>query len=395
MKLPGFERWGLQRELRHLYPLADAARQEGRFVAEQPLREQILLLAERLGDLDQLIPARYRLGWTLRMRGEFRAALPLFTWLTGLASDPVLSRQVQSDQAGYIADAFGVVARLTLALDDGSAAQALAILDEGLAWVARIGHPELAAMLRLERSGIHQRLEAWDAARRDMEIALALRRRYPTGWGYTEGAHLVNLAELYVKDAVGDHAEAIALVEDARTRERLTTHFELRGLRVLVRARRALGDLPGALEAAREALGLACGMDNPSSLAAAWNLLSEVARQAGQLDEAADAAAGSWWAAHAHACATCTCGALISGVRVRAAQGRVAATSAPVGASGPAAPTPAARRYLAAARRLLARAVPLAADLDTPAHSQDAQKELAEARAEVNALATALAVDRT
>ncbi len=373
------ERETLLRELRHLYPLAETARQAGQYVAEQPLRERILLIAERLGDLGQLLPARYYLAGALRLQGKWREALPLYGWITGLAADPVLGPQVPAAQRWYVAAAFARVATLVSALNEGTTAQVLAVLDDGLAWIDRIGNPELAAVLRMDRARIYERLTDWDAARRDLEIALSLRRRYPAAAGYAEASHLVALAALDAREEVGAYAEAIALVEDARERGALNGDMEARAIGALARARSALGDAAGAQEAAQEAVVLALGQDSPSLLADSYDVLGEVCRRAGRLDTAAGAAAGRWRAACVHHCPGCTLNAVLDGVRARLAQARAAQSELT------------ARRYLAGARRLLARAASAAAAWDAPTGRRTSQDEVDSLAADADRLGAALA----
>ncbi len=390
MSLPPAERAALLRELDGLYRLAITAWREGQYAAEQALLERYLLGAEHLGDLEARIRGRYTLAWVMHLRGNNRAALLHFTWLTSVVMDPILGSQVSPPYLGSLAEAFGVVARLGMQLGELSPEQALTIVDEGLAWVARTGRPGLAALLRLERSDIYQVQANWDAARRDLGAALALYRRYPTWSSYSEDTYLIKLAELNSQPEVRAYAEAVAQAEEARSRGGLDASRELRVLLVLAHARPPLQDLPGALEAAREAVMLARGMDTPHALARAWGALMMTARHPAYLDEATHASAQAYLTARACHDLFRMGDWLIGAGRLRVTQGRVAAGLPPAEPPGPARATPTARRYLAGARRLLARAAALVARQLPPAPARVLQHNLTLATAEADTLAAAL-----
>jgi hypothetical protein len=239
---------------------------------------------------------------------------------------------------------------------------------DGLAWLDRVGKPHWAAGLRNQRGLLHRRRGETDAARRDLEAALALKRRHPEAPGYTLATHRLNLAVLLSQD-LDAHAEAAELLEEIQNDPGASSHARCEAFRRLASMRQSQGDLAAAEEAARNALDLARLMESSELMVCAYETLGRVQQDADQLAAAAEAVAHQWrWSRRVGSVEHREI-ALVDCARLRLEQARRVCgmakgeTTLPDSLPGGADGALAARR-LRSARRFLDRARPLAEQRD-------------------------------
>ncbi|HMA33853.1 MAG TPA: hypothetical protein VKY74_05170 [Chloroflexia bacterium] len=376
--LPGHE------QVAALHCQALDAYREGQYATMERLLEQAVAIAAGLDDLPLLVQEHYWLASAQRMQGQHQAALATYVWLIGLASTPATSRQL-ADTASLkcLVGAFIFFVDCGRFLPEMPVARLLEVVREGLAWLEQVGQPTWGAGLRLARGILLQGRQDWAGARREMEAALAMRRRDPAAPGPTLAAHLLQLAGLLNAEEVADYTTAAQLADEAWT----VAHGPYaRGwvCEELVNARLGQGDPAGAAAAAQEALAQARATESPSAMATAYKGLGRVYQAQERAGEAAVAAAQQWIWAHRDGCVEYRCMALVAGMRVRLLQARLALR-------GPATDQrAAAARRLRGAQRFLQQAEPLTAQLDQASGTHGERDRLAQLQQEHAALAAQL-----
>jgi tetratricopeptide (TPR) repeat protein len=388
-----FDPSAARREADHLHRLAMDAFREGQFATMERLLEPAADIAQRLDDWPLLVKERFWLAEARRMQSKYTQAITTHTWLIGLATDPDRSRQL-ADEATlwYLARAFQDFLECARFLPELPAERLLRVAADGLAWLDRVGKPHWAAALRTQRGDLHRRRGETEAARRDFEAALALGRRHPEAPGYTLAAHRLDLAALLSED-LGAHAEAAELLEETLNDPGTSPKGHCDALRLLAYVRQDQGDLVAAEEAARNTLDLARQMEDPSSMASAYETLGRVLQDADRLGAAAASFAQGWrWSRRVESVEYLQI-ALMDCARVRREQAR-RACGMENGETRPPDPLPAgADRRLAAwrlrsARRLLERARPLAEQLDRAEGRRTFQDNLDDVASQVDELFT-------
>lgn len=370
------------------------ARREGQYAATARLIEQAVAIAESLGELPLLVYTRAWLASAYTDEGHRESAMPLYFWLIGIATAPALQGQV-SDYRSQWTLATSFIGLLSCgSLMEMPVADLLRVVADGTAWVEAIGKPEWAAAFRLQRGRLLRKQGDLEAARREMETALALRRRHKDPPGPSLENHLLNLGLLLNDPAVGEYAEAIPLAEEILDTQEGGVHSRHSAYLLLARAYLGLGDLDRALGQAQMVVAIAQTMESPSAKTSAYGALSRVYQAAGQLTDAAESTAQMYVWAIAHSCADCTHSALTEAAKTRLLQARQAASLPLKGDDFPATLPPdadraLASRWLAGAHRFIRRARVPAARLDAAAGTrkeQDALDKLALEGDELGAL---------
>ncbi|MGO9464023.1 MAG: hypothetical protein ACLQVF_07690 [Isosphaeraceae bacterium] len=368
-----------RREVEHLHGLAIDFWEEGQYDSAERLLERAAEVAEQLGDLSLLARERFYLADTRRMKCNDFAAMATYTWLIGLASDPVQGRSLDEETLRFIVRGFAGFVECGAHQPGFPVGTLLRTVEDGLAWLDRVGKSHWAASLRLLRGGLQQERGEADAARRDTEAALALKRRHTDSPGYDLASFCLNLADLLCRD-VNAPAQAVELAEEVLDR---STHpyDRCRAFSVLCLARIAMGDLSTAQEAARSSLEYALQMDSPFAMARAYDALSRVLIASGQIEAAVTSSAQLRRWSRRSGLDRLSADALVDCARLRLEQARRACgitgqQPTPSMAIHPGAKPDLAGRRLRSARRFLDRARPLARKLDTATGRSKRQDEV-------------------
>ena len=383
------------REVEHLHRLAMNALNENLFATMETLLERAAETAEQLDDMPLVIKECFWLATARRMQGKHMQAITTYTWLIGLATDTDQSRRLADEATlGYLARAFADFVECGRFLPELPVEQLLRVADDGLAWLDGAGKPHWAACLRSQRGFLRQQRGETDAARRELEAALALARRHPEVSGYTLSSYRLAFAEL-LRFERNTQAEAAELLEETLNDPAASYHDRCKAFLQLAYVRRGQSNLAAAEAAARDSLDLARRMDDPSLTTSAYGILGWVQRDADQLDAATATFAQSWRWARRDGSVESRRIALMDCAQLRLKQGRQRCErallrlkqarrawrttkgegSAPrfflAGAEGAL-----AARRLRSSRRFLDRARPLAEQLDRATGRRDYQIEV-------------------
>lgn len=376
----GFAPRQARREVEQLERLARDARAEAQYAAAERLSEQAALTAERLDDLALLIKERFWLAEARRMQGKYLQAMSTYTWLIGLATDPVQSRRLSDETSlWYLANAFTDFVLCGSFLPQMSVDQLLRVVSDGLIWLDRIGKGDWAASLRSRRGFLLQSQGDWEGARRETEAALALKRRNPGAPGHFLVGYQLQLARLLWLHFSAP-AEAAALVEEVLAAHSDTYH-RYRAYHELAYIRLSQGERAAAEDAARECLAQARQIESPVILSNAYELLCRIQRESGQVAEAAASAVQRWRLARRHDSVAARNTILDDCARVRLLQARQACGLPATGNDVPkvlpaTADRALAERRLRSVRRFVRRAQPLTARLDAATGQRTYQEAL-------------------
>ncbi|MGI8588377.1 MAG: hypothetical protein ACR2M0_11945 [Chloroflexia bacterium] len=389
----------LRAEIDRLIELGFDAQREGQFIAMEQLMEQADATAEQLGELKRLVWTRFWLAHSRRRQDQYQRALPDFLWLISIATDPASQEMVADDYSRrLLASSFVGFLKCARQSPGMPTAQLLRVVDDGLAWIESIGKPEWAPSLRLERGYLLWGQADLEGARREMETALALKRRCHSAPGAYLSDHLSALSDLLSVVKVGAYAEALLLAEEIL--ENPTPEIDVRreAYLVLADAYSGLGRHEEALEAAQAALALAWAMESPLRLSGVYHVLSRIHRNAGNGDQAADFAAhGLWWRSlHAGTTQVLPYVFLAGPALIRLLQARQAVGLHIKGDYLPATLPPDANRSLAlrrldSARRFISRARVCGTLFDKASGVRARQDRLDELEQEADAIAALLA----
>jgi tetratricopeptide (TPR) repeat protein len=377
-----FDNLQAHREVQHLHQLAMDAYDEGQYATMERLLEHAVSVAKPLNDLPLLIKERYWLAAAQDMQGKYLQAVATYSWLIGLASDPMSSQLLTDpDTLWYLAQAFMRFVACGRFMPEMPVERLLRVVIDGQDWLERVGKANWAAGLRLEKGHLLGSQGDKEGARLEMEVALALKRRHPEAPGYNLAAHQLQLADLLWQDPFKAYAEAITLAEEVLSASANGQYDRRWAYKVIAYARLSMGEYEETLSAAQYCLLLAQAMETPIAMVTAYELLGRIYRETGYLLEASRAVVQEWhWARKCGNVVSCN-NALTNCAIVRNLQARVAcglpATSDPLPEQIPAgAQVALALRRVQSVRRFVRWATPLAERLDRASGCRDCQEEL-------------------
>jgi tetratricopeptide (TPR) repeat protein len=169
------------------------------------------------------------------------------------------------------------------------------VVEQGLAFLRNAGRSERSHALRLQRGLLLDEQGRKPEARRELEAALALRRRHRR-YGYTLGTHLCHMG-----DRIGDMGDLYAAeryYDEARNAaggSAWERSWACRGLALIATQR---GDLDAAEQWAREAIERAAPIESGWPMYRARLALIPVLLARGRVAEALTEGARMWRAAH-------------------------------------------------------------------------------------------------
>ena len=270
-----------------LYRQAIDAHRAGQYATMESLLAEAARLADEDAELATQIRIKYWLAEARRMRSRDEEALTTYAWLIGVANDPPARAELADNRRAlnYLASAFDRVIECGRFLTAMPNAQLHQVIDMGLAFLDEVGRSQWAHGLRLQRGLLLKNEGRHEAARQEMEAALALRRRDPNSQGATLGAHLCVLGDLLWQIAEYD-AAATCYHE---VLESSGHHFPLYNRQWattrLASLEKSRGKLAAAEQWAREAVALAGQMQSASAQMAALQILVEVLIQRDKVAE--------------------------------------------------------------------------------------------------------------
>ena len=370
-----------RREVEELHRLAMDAHREAQYATMERLLKQAAATAENLHNLLLLIKEQYWLADARRMQSKHAQALSTYTWLIGLATDPTQSQQVRDeDSLRYLANAFmdfvesGKLLELPVE-------QLLRVVADGLDWLERIGQSNWMGGLRLQRGLLFKKQQRWQEARQEMEVALALRRRYTETPGYCLSSFLLQLADLLCEEEVGAYTESIALAEEVLAAPDNNYYDRWWAYRTLAYAYLGLHEYEDAMQAAQQSTTLAHSIESSSTIVNTYQALGKIYRATERLTDATAAAAQQWYWARKNGRVDVLYEMLRDCTQVRLLQVREAC-GLPLEHEILAEALPAqanrklAWRWLASARRLIQRTRPFASQLDQAQGNHSSQDAL-------------------
>lgn len=370
-----------RRQVAELHRLAMDACQEALYATMEQLLIEAVNTAEQLDDLPLLIEERFWLASAQRMQGRAQEAITTYVWLIGLATDPAAGRDLPEDTLWYLAGSFMNFAEVGRFLPEMSARELLQVAADGLAWLEAVGKREWAAGLRMQRGLLLDSQGDLVGARRELEAALALKRRNPAAPGYPLFAYLLHLADLLCRTDVGAYDEGVALAHEALSLPNADIYSRRWTYTSLAYSYLNQGDLQAAADAGQESLTLARGMESAEAAFHACEVLGRIAREMGDTAGAVRYVAEEWRWARKDGLIEYRFYALASSARVRWRQAREACRLE-VGGDAVPAELPAgadrgrAQRYLRSLRRFVGWARSLAAELDRATGRRTYQDEL-------------------
>jgi tetratricopeptide (TPR) repeat protein len=295
-----FEEMERRRELDAIVKLAWDAQDEGHFATMDRLMNQAVAVAEQMDDLAALVQARFyqACAWAFLDEDGARRAVNMYLWIIAQSTDPHVGRQLADEESQKY-----VYRSYTLAVGSGASVSELPVrdlyrlLNDAGAWLNSIGKPHWAGSIHSERARLLSAQGDYLGARRERERALALKRRHPDAPGYWLSSHLTLLADLLAYPELAEYAGSLRLADEV-----LDDPSTPRGALVGAYCARAvaqlgLGELEAAEAAAREAIDIAPGYEDPFFTSKAYRTLGRVLRRRGRTAELVTATVTAWrWA---------------------------------------------------------------------------------------------------
>src|SRR6266849_5301933 len=244
--------------------------------------------AEHLDDPVLLVRALRVQASTLRMTGDFAAALARYTKIMALAEDPATSGRLDDPLAAEaVAGAYSGWVDAARSVAGIPVRELFRVLDAADRWLAASGHRDWRAGILIQRALIHRRLGETKDAMAAAEEALAVASQHPGAPGVTLNGICYQLGDILL--GAGRAAEAVPLYQailddpDGTSWQRRVAH------QGLARCALAAGDPGMARREARAAVLLAEPLGD-NALCTSLDALAQVCRADGDLDAAWQAA---------------------------------------------------------------------------------------------------------
>lgn len=394
--------FGASYQIELLYRQSRDAHRSCLFATAESLLAEAARLADEQTDLATQIRIKYWQAEARRMQSRYEKALTTYAWLIGVANDPPARASLADNRRAitYLAGAFQQFVECGRFLPAMPSAQLHHVIDMGLAFLSEVGRSQSAHGLRLKRGQLLKNEGRWEAARQEMEAALALRRRDPDSQGYTLGVHLCALGDLLWQ--MGEYDAAAPCYREVweGSGRRFSVHNRRWAAKGLAYVEQSRGDLGAAEQWAREAVALAGQMESANAQVTALAILLQVLIERGKVIELVreGAAYWQWQRRQGGVQAEYFIGRRLADIRLAMARAALGlppnpaeplpdALPPPERREGPpASALPRAKRYLAAAQRWLARAQEPARRLDAQSGVETLRNELRESQERVKAL---------
>lgn len=250
--------------------------------------------AEHFDDLVLLVRALVIEADILNLTGDAAAALARYTRILGLAQDPASARRLDDPLAdGAVARAHWSWVAAARYLSSIPLRDLFGVLDAAEQWLAATGHSDWRAAILAERARVHSQLGEHDAAVAFSQEALEQRIRYPDAPGFTLVNHQCVLGDYLVEvgraEEARQHYLTVLRDPDCDPWARSRTHCGLAECALIA------GDLAGARREARAAVQVAEPLGD-DALCRGLRVLVKACRAAGDLDAAWEATI-AWLAA--------------------------------------------------------------------------------------------------
>ena len=207
LNLPGADEW---RDVFQLMMSASAAEKEGKWRTAESIWEKFIVRVETIDIFLLQLIGKKNLADAYNSLGKDREAMALYAQIIGISSDPNLLRRLESDTASMkdemgpfallfesafvttpeilIASSFRSFVSVSFSLPDLPLEHLYAVLDEGLQFVEKVGHPEWAHAFREERADLLEEEGKIQEALNEAKVALSMRRHDPDGPGISQTA---------------------------------------------------------------------------------------------------------------------------------------------------------------------------------------------------------------
>ncbi len=265
-----------------------AAYSEGRYQQALAAAGRAVEAAGQLDDPVLLVRALQVQAATLRLMGDYAAALARYTRIMGLAEDPATSGRLDDSRAAKAAaDAYPSWVEAARYVTGIPVRELFGVLDAADRWLTTTGHRDWRANILLERALVHNWLGETEAAVAAAEEALAVAIQHPDAPGFTLNAFRYQLG--YILREAGraaqaaPHYQAVLDDPDATSWQRSNAHGGL------AQCALAAGDSGTARREARTAVLLAEPLGD-NALCTSLDALAEACRADGDLDAAWQAA---------------------------------------------------------------------------------------------------------
>ena len=263
----------------------DDAYELGQYVTAETFFAQAAELADEYADWPTRLRAHYWRVEAQEMQDKNEESFATYTWLIGLAHDPEVTQSVQgnTDALKYLYNAFSGFVAVGGDLPSIPIKRLYAVLDEAEQFLRDIGHPEWAHKTRLDRASLLEAENRLEEARREYEMALALRRRDPNSLGYTLGSHLNKVASIL--SDLGETDEAERHYREVWEGREHSIGDRQEAASGLARVAKKRGKWAEAEHWAREGVALAGQIEGPSAPFWARNTLIAVLLGRGKIEE--------------------------------------------------------------------------------------------------------------
>jgi tetratricopeptide (TPR) repeat protein len=250
--MSNIDRLLLGEQVRCLNNTAKAEYEGGHVLVAEKLFEQAHELAKRIDDLNLCVVLRSHLAAMQRLTGKRDEALAGEFWLIGIANDPAASCRVTDEIAlESLAASFASFSDNARQLDATNSDDLFRMLRNGEDWMRRIGKDNWIADLRLQRGLILKAQGNREAARHEMEAAVAIKRRQQPLICFTLETHLFQLAQLLIEEPYKEYEIALQLTDEIL--ESQNRHIELMRARAIrSQCYRQMGNLDASLHEALE-----------------------------------------------------------------------------------------------------------------------------------------------
>jgi tetratricopeptide (TPR) repeat protein len=281
-----------RQEISQLSQLARDCRDELQYAKAEKLFQRAADLAEQINDLSLMIHNRSWLATAQRMQGKLQEALGTFTWLIEVAYNPDLNRELNDNDLWYVANGFMDFVSIGRDLPEMQVVDLEKVLERGLDWLNTIGKNNWSAGLRFQRGVLWQQRSHYEKALTEMEAALALRKRNPMAPGYMLGAHILYIADLLQE--MENLPEAIDYYQEVVDGYEFDDYLKRWAWKGLAQVSIALSNYPTAEQQALKSLELARGVESPSPMMFAYDVLGDVYWKQERIELAITAKIQAW-----------------------------------------------------------------------------------------------------